>query len=70
MRWLFCLMIFAAGVTLEAAEHPNIVYIISDDQSWFDFGFMGNERVHTPNLDQLASRAAVFENGYLTTEQA
>ena len=67
MRWLFSLVIFAAGVTLEAAEHPNIVYIISDDQSWFDFGFMGNERVHTPSLDQLASRSAVFENGYLTT---
>ncbi len=67
MRWLLCLTLFAAVVTLDAAEHPNIVYIIADDQSWPDFGFMGNERVHTPNLDRLASRSAVFENGYLTT---
>lgn len=49
------------------SERPNIVYIISDDQSWSDFGFMGNERVHTPNLDRLAARSARFPNGYLTT---
>ena len=67
MRWLLTLALFASGVILDAAEHPNIVYIIADDQSWPDFGFMGNERVHTPNLDRLASRSVVFENGYLTT---
>ena len=53
---------------LEAAERPpNIVYIISDDQTWSDFGFMGNERVVTPNLDQLAEKSARFPNGYLPT---
>lgn len=43
---------------------PNIVYIISDDQAWMDFGFMGNERVHTPRLDDLARQSARFINGY------
>lgn len=46
---------------------PNIVYIISDDQAWTDFGFMGNGRVYTPNLDRLAEQSATFVNGYLTT---
>lgn len=51
-----------------AAERPpNIVYIIADDQSWSDFGFMGNESVHTPNLDLLAAKSARFVNGYLPT---
>jgi len=50
-----------------AAEKPNIVYIISDDQTWADFGFMGNQRVHTPNLDRLAGQSARFVNGYLPT---
>lgn len=46
-------------------EHPNIVLIIADDQAWTDFGFMGNERVHTPHLDELAARSARFINGYV-----
>lgn len=46
---------------------PNIVYIIADDQSWSDFGFMGNDRVYTPNLDALAEKSLQFPNGYLTT---
>ncbi len=50
-----------------ASERPNIVYIIADDQSWTDFGFMGNDRVHTPNLDKLAGKSAQFSNGYLPT---
>ena len=47
------------------AERPNIVYIIADDHAWPDFGFMGNERVHTPNLDRLAAQSARFTNGYV-----
>jgi len=47
------------------AESPNVVFIISDDQTWTDFGFMGNERVHTPHLDALAARSAVFPHGYV-----
>lgn len=46
---------------------PNIVYIISDDQTWSDFGFMGNESVHTPNLDALAAQSARYVNGYVPT---
>ncbi|MCB1232437.1 MAG: sulfatase-like hydrolase/transferase [Verrucomicrobiae bacterium] len=46
---------------------PNIVYLISDDQTYRDFGFMGNERVHTPNLDALAAQSARFVNGYVPT---
>ena len=39
---------------------PNIVLIISDDQSWSDFGFMGSEIVQTPNIDALAAQGARF----------
>src|SRR5262245_3218855 len=30
---------------------PNIVLIISDDQHWRDYSFMGHEHIHTPNID-------------------
>ncbi len=46
---------------------PNVVLIISDDQSWRDFGFMGHEYVQTPHLDELAAGSAVFPNGYVPT---
>ncbi|NND98075.1 MAG: sulfatase-like hydrolase/transferase [Pirellulaceae bacterium] len=39
--------------------------IISDDQTYTDFGFMGNRRVHTPHLDQLAKRSTVLTHGYV-----
>jgi arylsulfatase A-like enzyme len=46
---------------------PNILLIISDDQAWYDFGFMGSKAVRTPHLDQLAAESAVFPNGYVPT---
>lgn len=49
------------------AAPPNIVMIISDDQTYTDFGFMGNSQVQTPHLDRLASQSAVYENGYVPT---
>ena len=49
------------------AEMPNIVYVISDDQTYRDFGFMGSKDALTPNIDRLASQSARFVNGYVPT---
>ncbi len=49
------------------ADRPNVILIISDDQTYRDFGFMGNERVRTPHLDRLAARSARYVNGYVPT---
>jgi len=46
---------------------PNVVLIISDDQAWRDFGFMGSEEAQTPHLDRLASLSARYVNGYVPT---
>lgn len=47
------------------ASQPNIVLILSDDQAWTDYGFMGHPDIQTPNLDRLAARSLVFERGYV-----
>ena len=60
--WLFVL----SSESLLAAPRPNVVLIVSDDQSYRDFGFMGNDRVHTPHLDRLASQSARYPNGYVS----
>ncbi len=62
------LCLFAAPPALEAAEGPpNVVLILSDDQAWTDYGFMGHEHIETPHLDKLAARSAVFTRGYVPT---
>lgn len=44
---------------------PNVVLILADDQSYRDFGFLGNELVHTPNIDHLAAKSSRYPNGYV-----
>jgi arylsulfatase A-like enzyme len=46
---------------------PNIVLIISDDQGWGDYSFMGHPHVRTPHLDQLAAQSLMFPRGYATS---
>ena len=48
-----------------AEQPPNIVIILSDDQAWTDYGFMGHMDIKTPHLDELAARSLVFERGYV-----
>lgn len=46
---------------------PNIVLILSDDQAWGDYGFMGHAAIESPSLDRLASQSVVFRRGYVPT---
>lgn len=43
---------------------PNVLFIVSDDHGWADYGFMGHSRIETPHLDRLAARSLVFDRGY------
>ena len=48
-------------------DRPNIVLILSDDQAWTDYSFMGHEHIETPRLDELAAESVVFRRGYVPT---
>ncbi len=50
-----------------AADKPNIVLLLSDDQSWTDYSFMGHPHVKTPHIDTLAGESIVFPRGYVPT---
>lgn len=50
-----------------ASTPPNIVMIISDDQAWTDYSFMGHPHIRTPHLDQLAAESLAFPRGYVTS---
>jgi arylsulfatase A-like enzyme len=63
MKIKICILIALAPVFATmaySAEKPNILLIISDDQGYGDFGFMGNTILRTPQLDKLAASAAIF----------
>ncbi len=57
--------ILCASGFSSAAERPNIVFILSDDQAWTDYGFMGHPDIQTPHLDALAKRSLLFKRGYV-----
>lgn len=50
----------------EEEELPNIVFIVSDDQSWPDYSFMGHPHIETPRIDQLLAEGTTYTRGYLT----
>lgn len=60
-----CCAVMTDAVTAADTQPPNVVMIISDDQSWNDFGFMGHASIETPHLDRLAAQSAVFRRGYV-----
>ena len=50
---------------LALAKPPNIVFIISDDQTWTDYSFMGHRHIQTPSIDRLAAQSLTFTRGYV-----
>ncbi len=49
----------------KSKERPNVIVILSDHQGWGDLSFTGNRNLQTPNIDQIASEGASFENFYV-----
>src|SRR3954447_11249465 len=55
--------VLAAVSTAPAAERPNVVFLLSDDQGYADVGWHGTE-IKTPNLDKLAAAGARLDAFY------
>lgn len=45
-----------------AADQPNIVFVISDDQGYADLACNGHPYIKTPNIDALASESVRLED--------
>lgn len=50
-----------------AQKKPNIIFLLSDDQTSIATGCYGNDQVVTPNMDQLAKEGVMFKNHYNTS---
>ena len=65
----FCtaLLLACSNAHAKSEPPPNIVLILSDDQGYTDYGFMGHPEIETPHLDKLAEESALFRRGYVPT---
>ena len=64
---LLCVLcVVAVQVVAVAGNKPNIVFFITDDQSWDSLGFMGG-KVHTPRLNQLAGDGLLLTDFNVTS---
>ncbi len=48
-----------------AAERPNVVVFLSDDQGWGDLSLNGNKNLRTPAIDSIGLDGAQFDRFYV-----
>lgn len=53
MRSILLAAILFAAVPCFAANRPNVILVVTDDQGYGDIAAHGNEMIRTPNLDRL-----------------
>jgi N-sulfoglucosamine sulfohydrolase len=51
------------------AGPPNVLLVLSDDQSWAHLGCYGNPDIRTPNIDAFAKEGVRFDRYYVGTPQ-
>jgi arylsulfatase A-like enzyme len=66
MALRFALFFLTISAVLASADRPNVVFILSDNQSYWEFGCHGNSVVKTPNVDRLAAESVDFKRFYAT----
>jgi len=73
--WVICIPgcltiwgLLASGCTPPESprERPNILMVISDDQSWPHTGAYGTDWVATPHFDTLAREGVLFNNAFVS----
>ena len=50
-----------------AANRPNVLLIVTDDQGYGDFSLHGNPHLRTPHIDQLGKESVRFDRFYVNS---
>lgn len=72
LRLIACVCALLIASSAVADDRPNIVFMLSDDQSWSgtsvpmhpDHDFSCNKQLHTPHLQGMADRGIRFSSAY------
>lgn len=54
----------ACGDASKEENHVNVIYILADDLGYGDLGCYGQQKIHTPNIDRMASEGIQFMQHY------
>jgi arylsulfatase A-like enzyme len=52
------------GAAAQPARQPNILFILTDDQGWWELGAHGNKAIETPAMDRLFKQSVNFSHYY------
>jgi len=66
LRRLLILLPLAASAVAAEPRHPNIIFILTDDQGYGDLSCHGNPVLKTPNLDRLHDEGVRFTDFYVS----
>lgn len=61
------LLMHSFGFSVNRAEKPNVIIVITDDQGYGDLGCHGNPYILTPTLDSFSEDAVNFSNFHVST---
>src|SRR6476660_7775694 len=65
MRRLFCLLVLLLTLdATQAADKPNIIFILTDNHGAWTLGCYGNKEIQTPNIARLATEGMLFTRAY------
>lgn len=71
MRVLLIFAVLGAGVMSlplsAAADRPNVLVILTDDQGFGDFSLHGNPHLNTPHIDRLGRQSVRFDRFFVNT---
>ncbi|MAB90934.1 MAG: N-acetylgalactosamine 6-sulfate sulfatase [Planctomycetes bacterium] len=58
-------LLFLVGLcAVAAAQRPNVVLVMADDQGWGDVGYQAHPTLKTPHLDAMAASGVRFDRWY------
>jgi uncharacterized sulfatase len=60
-------LMIGSPLNAPAADRPNLIAIVTDDQGQWALGCYGNKDVKTPNMDRLAREGALFTSAFTAT---
>ncbi len=50
---------------MRCTNRPNVLFILTDDQQFDAIGALGNNQIHTPELDRLVQEGSSFSRAYI-----
>jgi hypothetical protein len=68
MKHICIAVMLSAAALFAAAERPNIVFILTDDQGYGDVARHGHPYLETPHLDRLHDESVLLRQSFLLAD--